>query len=154
MAKTRRIPAQTAADVPFRRILVPSDLTPRSRQAFRLALALARPGETRVIVLHVIQTVPGLAFMVLEPFYKQLERKARERLSALTRGARTRKVDIEHQIVYGPRAEEIVRFATRTHVDLIALTSHRVGEPPARHDWGTISYKVGLLAPCAVLLVK
>ena len=36
----------------------------------------------------------------------------------------------------------------------IVLASHRVNPSKVNRDWGTISYKVGLLAQCPVLLVK
>ena len=56
--------------------------------------------------------------------------------------------------MFGDRAEEIVRFATTHKIDLIVLASHRVKRSAGGRDWGTISYKVGSLARCPVLLVK
>ena len=57
-------------------------------------------------------------------------------------------------MVYGRRAEDIVNFAAANGVDLIVLASHRVNPSRVNRDWGTISYKVGILAQCPVLLVK
>jgi nucleotide-binding universal stress UspA family protein len=56
--------------------------------------------------------------------------------------------------VYGRRAGEIVQYAAANEVDLIVLASHRVNPSRIARDWGTISYKVGILAQCPVLLVK
>jgi nucleotide-binding universal stress UspA family protein len=50
--------------------------------------------------------------------------------------------------------ETIVSYATANGVDLIVLASHRVNPSMVNRDWGTISYKVGILAQCPVLLVK
>jgi nucleotide-binding universal stress UspA family protein len=61
---------------------------------------------------------------------------------------------VESVVVYGRRAEGIVDFAAAHDVDLIVLASHRVDPSMANRDWGTISYKVGILAQCPVLLVK
>jgi universal stress protein A len=63
-------------------------------------------------------------------------------------------VNVDEEILYGRRAEEIVGFAGRTGVDLIVLASHKVNPSIVGRDWGTISYKVGILAQCPVLLVK
>jgi nucleotide-binding universal stress UspA family protein len=61
---------------------------------------------------------------------------------------------VESAVVYGRRAEEIVKYASANNVDLIVLASHRVNPSMVNRDWGTISYKVGILAQCPVLLVK
>jgi universal stress protein A len=44
--------------------------------------------------------------------------------------------------------------AKARRADLIVLASHPVNPAMLGRDWGTISYKVGILAQCAVLLVK
>lgn len=135
----------------FQRILVPTDLTARADRAFEIALQVAGP-KAEVTLLHVIETVPGVSFDELKTFYLQLEQKARTAMAQVTRraGVDVRVVD---EVVFGRRAEEIVRFAADREVDLIVLASHRV-DPSHERDWGTISYKVGILSPCPVLLVK
>ena len=47
-----------------------------------------------------------------------------------------------------------MKFAVADSVDLIVLASHRVNPSMVNRDWGTISYKGGILAQCPVLLVK
>ena len=54
----------------------------------------------------------------------------------------------------GNRAPEIVRYAGEIGVDLIVLKSHRIDLENPSAGWGTVSYKVGILAQCPVLLVK
>ena len=61
---------------------------------------------------------------------------------------------VGYALIYGRRAEQIVTFAAANDVDLIVLASHRVDPSKMNRDWGTISYKVGLLAQCPGLLVK
>ena len=56
--------------------------------------------------------------------------------------------------MYGNRAQEIVRYAMEAGVDLIVLTSHRIDLQDSSAGWGTVSYKVGILSQCPVLLVK
>jgi universal stress protein A len=117
-----------------------------------LADKLPVSDTSRITLFHVIETVEGLQFGDLTDFYDRLERRARAEMTRLARGASA--VRVEAVVVYGRRAEEIVKFATANDVDLIVLASHRVNPSRVNRDWGTISYKVGLLAQCPVLLVK
>jgi nucleotide-binding universal stress UspA family protein len=135
----------------FERILVPTDLTDESRQALDLALALASPTGARVILLHVIERIPNLDDRELRTFYDQLERESRSRLHALIGGAhKPGDVEIEQSVLFGRRAEEIVRTAEDSNCDLVILRHSTDGTPLL----GSISYKVSVLAPCSVLLLK
>jgi len=139
--------------VGFQRILVPTDLTDRATKALDLALTLTAPTGPRVTLLHVIETVRGLEFEEAKPFYQKLEQKAGRMMATVRERLPNTSAEVIQEIVYGDRAEEIVRFAVAHNIDLIVLASHRVTSSGIR-DWGTISYKVGILAPCPVLLVK
>jgi nucleotide-binding universal stress UspA family protein len=136
----------------FRHILVPTDLTERTEKALQLAGTLAASDACRITLVHVIETIDGMQFEELKPFYDRLERKARSAMTGLIRRAPAKHA--EGVVVYGRRAEEIVGFAEANDVDLIVLASHRVNPSMVNRDWGTISYKVGILAQCPVLLVK
>jgi nucleotide-binding universal stress UspA family protein len=135
----------------FQRILVPTDLTDESRQALDRALALASPKGATVILLHVIERIPNLDDRELRSFYDQLERDSRARLHAMSGSAhQPGDVEIDSMVVFGRRAEEIVRTADDASCDLIIL-QHTVASAPML---GSISYKVSMLAPCSVLLLK
>lgn len=135
----------------FQRILVPTDLTDESRRALDLALALASPDTAQVTLLHVVERIPNLDDRELRSFYEQLERDARLRLHALSGSAHhPGKVEIVQTVVFGRRAEEIVRTADDSNCDLIIL-QHSTTDTPVL---GSISYKVSILAPCSVLLLK
>lgn len=137
----------------FDHILVPTDLTDRTVPALTTAGQMARPGG-RVTLLHVIETIPNVGFEELQSFYRDLEGKARSRMDDLVGRPGVPEVEITREIVYGRRAEEIVRVATSRGVDLIVLASHRIDLREESPHWGTISYKVGILSPCPVLLMK
>jgi universal stress protein A len=132
---------------------VPTDLTDRTVKALDLAVELAAGGPMRITLLHVVETVRGLGFGELKSFYGKLEARAEAKMAALARRA-ARGVAVNAEVAYGPRAETIVQFATARKADLIVLASHRVNPSMVGRDWGTISYKVGILAQCPVLLVK
>jgi nucleotide-binding universal stress UspA family protein len=135
----------------FQRILVPTDLTDETRQALDLALALASPIGARVILLHVVERIPNLDDRELRSFYDQLERDGLLRLNALSGSAHEPgSVELERMVLFGRRAEEIVRTAEDANCDLIIL-QHASDQRPVL---GSISYKVSILAPCSVLLLK
>jgi nucleotide-binding universal stress UspA family protein len=143
-----------AAKGNFRHILVPTDLTERTDKALRLAGRLASRDGARITLLHVIETIDGVPFDELKPFYERMERKARTTMNALLRRAAEEVETAATAVTYGRRAEQIVSYSAANAVDLIVLSSHRVNPSMVNRDWGTISYKVGILAQCPVLLVK
>ena len=141
----------------FRRILIPTDLTDRTLKALEAAGGVLAPDGSQVTLLHVIETIPGIEFGELASFYGGLEKKARARLRDIIDRAPAQRPELTVEIVHGRRAEEIVRFATSHQIDLIVLASHAIdpSQPSqSSRGWGTMSYKVGILAPCPVLLVK
>lgn len=138
----------------FRHILVPTDLTDRTVKALDAAIDVAAGEEARVTLLHVIETIAGAEFEEFSSFYHKLEKRARERLNdIMARSSKTRG-SIDVAIVYGSRAEEVLRFARSEAIDLIVLSSHPVDPSQPHRGLGTMSYKLGILAPCAVLLIK
>jgi nucleotide-binding universal stress UspA family protein len=83
-----------------------------------------------------------------------LEDRASAHLIALTSRFDGSGVEVDRTVVFGKPAEEIVRFTTDNQVDLIVLASHQVDLSRPGQGWSTLSYKIGVLAPCPVLLVK
>jgi universal stress protein A len=79
---------------------------------------------------------------------------ALDHLTRLGRYLEEHQIPRREEIIYGSRAPEIVRYAMETGVDLIVLTSHRIDPEDPAVGWGTVSYKVGILSQCPVLLVK
>jgi nucleotide-binding universal stress UspA family protein len=151
--RTRPSPNAQAA-LRFRHILVPTDLTGRTEKALQFAGKLASSDGARITLVHVIETIDGIPFDELKSFYERMERKARTTMTALARRGPEGTAHAGAAIAYGRRAEQIAKFAMANGVDLIVLASHRVNPSRVNRDWGTISYKVGILAQCPVILVK
>ena len=86
--------------------------------------------------------------------FGRIEAAARDHLSRLGRQIEELHAPRREEIIFGNRAEEIVRYATETAVDLLVLSSHRIDLKKPGAGWGTLSYKIGILSPCPVLLVK
>jgi nucleotide-binding universal stress UspA family protein len=138
----------------FRHILVPTDLTSRTEQVLDMAIHLAAVDDSRITLLHVIETIQGPADAQLGKFYDHLEHNARAAMTRMEGRTWTNGIRCEATVVYGKRVEAIVQYAATHQVDLIVLASHKVTPSSGNRDVGTISYKTGILAPCPVLLVK
>lgn len=138
----------------FQRILVPTDLSDRTIKALQVASDVAAADDAQLMLLHVIETIAGADFDELSSFYGTLEKRARNRLNDIMTRASIRHAQIEAYIVVGKRVEETLRFAHANGVDLIVLASHPIDPSQPGSSISTMSYKLGILAPCAVLLVK
>jgi nucleotide-binding universal stress UspA family protein len=138
----------------FNHILVPTDLTERSLKALEVAVKMVLHVDGRITLLHVVETIEDTDPDEVEDFYRKLGKRARKRMEDMA----TRVVDerpvIGREIIYGKRVREIIRFADEQGVDLIILSSHPIGKESGLQGWGTISYKVGILSNCPVMLVK
>ena len=137
----------------FRRILVPVDFTPRSLRAVRAAAKVAATTRAKTTLLHIIERIDDGESGAFESFYRKLESAAREKMKALLAPFGER-LPVRAEVLYGKPVGEILRFAQANRIDLIVMSSHKL---PLRHSgesWGTVSYKVGILSRCPVLLVK
>jgi nucleotide-binding universal stress UspA family protein len=137
----------------FHHILVPTDLSGQTARAGDMSRDLGRPGS-RITLFHVIETLSGADYDEFASFYRELEERASTHLAALAERFEGSGLDVARTVVYGRPAEEIIRFALDNHVDLIVLASHKVDTSRPGHGWSTLSYKIGVLAPCSVVLVK
>lgn len=137
----------------FSNILVPVDLTDKNSRAVEAALELAVKFDSRITLLHVIETI-DLPFDELEEFYGRLERKAAAGMEELAAPVEADGYPVERCVAYGSRSREIVSHAERDDVDLIVMSSRPIDPENPTQDWATLSYKVAILARCPVLLVK
>jgi nucleotide-binding universal stress UspA family protein len=138
----------------FKKILVAVDLSDTHQQAIDIAAKLAGEDGGQVTLLHVVEVIPGLWVEEERDFYDRLEAAARDHLTRLGRQLEEMHVPRREEVIFGNRAEEIVRYAMEAGIDLIVLSSHRIDLKNPGAGWGTLSYKIGILSQCAVLLVK
>jgi nucleotide-binding universal stress UspA family protein len=138
----------------FQDILVPLDFAPQSDAALRKIARIAQGTGTRVVLLHVIETIDHLSLKTLGAFYRRLEGTARTQLKMRSAWLRRAGLEVECEIVRGHRAAAIVRCAERRGVDLVVLGSHRVSRGSPVQAWSTVSHMVAIFATCPVLLLK
>ncbi len=138
----------------FKHILVPTDLTERNRKAMDIAVKMAIENKAAITLLHVIETIEETDSEDFKKFYRQLGTRAGKKMDRLASEFSKNDLSIEKQILYGTRVFEILNFASKHQVDLIIMSSHRLDPENATEGWGTISFKVGVLSHCPVMLVK
>jgi nucleotide-binding universal stress UspA family protein len=133
-------------------ILHPTDFSPRSDQAFRLACSLAHDHGARVIVLHVAP--PPMATTVGGVMTPEPGRHDEEYLRQLRRlQPEDSRVPVERLLTEGSPSEGILRAARETKCDLIVMGTHgRTGL--GRVLMGSVAEAVVRKAPCLVLTVK
>ena len=138
----------------FQRILVPLDIAQKNQSALVAAVEMARQNKAAILLLHVIERIEHVPDEELKSFYHRLEQVAQRELSAAAQSLAEQDITTSTHIVFGRRAEDVVRFAIENHADLIVLRSHRFDPQSAKFPVGTLSHQLAVLAQCAVLLVK
>ena len=138
--------------LPIATILHPTDFSEPSEFAFRLACALARDYDARLVLLYV--TPPPMVIYAGGPVPPDpgpnLE-EARQKLRELE--GQAGHVRVESLAMEGDSVDMIVRAAEETHSDLIVMGTH--GRTAlARLLLGSVAEAVLRKASCPVLTVK
>lgn len=138
----------------FQKILLPIDLTDRHQAAIDAAVELAAREGGAIALLHAVEKITGLAPDEEKGFYSGLERSARNHLDKWAAKIAAKKIPVQTEIRFGHRAAECVKFAMETQADLIVLTAPRIDPANPATSLASMSYKIGILSQCPVLLVK
>ena len=137
----------------FKNILVPTDLSEKSMKALDIAIKTGAE-DCRITLLHVIETIEEEDQENFEEFYEKLKARAERKMDKMASRYADKNHAIYKEILLGKRVREIVRFAYEQDMDLIILSSHRIDKVDAAVGWATISYRVGILSHCPVMMVK
>lgn len=133
-------------------LLHPTDFSERSNFAFELACEVAHKNNAKIVVLHVATPLPILFTEGILPIEQgsYLDR-LRERLNEVV--PKKPKLKVEHKLVEGDAATEILRVASDINCDLIVMGTHgRTGL--GRLLMGSVAEQVVRQAACPVLTLK
>jgi len=142
----------------FYRIVVPTDFSPSSEDAWALAQRLATALGSEILLVHVFTEAP---LWGEGPFNSEHVREVfaagrtwvTDKLEEWARPARTAGIRVRPVLREGVPHEEIVALATDERADLILLgTQGRGGLNRAL--LGSVADRVVRLAPCPVLTVR
>jgi nucleotide-binding universal stress UspA family protein len=139
-----------------RRILVPTDFSPTSEEAFRYALGLAASFDGYVVLLHALEAHglrPGL-----DSAKDAALRAAGRALTSVAEGTNRRGIPVSTILEEGTPWRVIVDAAHETDVDLIVMSTHGRGSRPerglSRMVLGGVTEKVMRAVRCPVLTVS
>ena len=141
----------------IRHILVPTDFSEGSTQAFDTALDMARDSGARLTLFHV-HHVPASVFpdviLPLSPeLMRDVERSVELVLERWVERARAAGVVADSRTSFGATHDEICAAAEALDVDLIVIGTH--GRGGLSHALlGSVAEKVVRRAPCPVLTVR
>lgn len=142
----------------LKRILCATDFSDNAAAALDAAVALARPANAKILVVHVTPLpVRSRGVGTCSPAPLGVDQKGRadliENLERFGRPALAAGVETEPVLRQGDPAEEIVREAQHAGADLIVMGRHSRGTP---NDWflGSIVERVLRNTPCPVMVVK
>ncbi len=135
--------------LPYRRILVPTDLSAASRRAFPLAALLARSFESEVLALHVAQVEAPRSLVGVS---HAVEGSPSEAEVARFLEDNFRDVRVTPRVRLGPAWDGIVETARAERVDLIVMSTHGHDSLSDRLI-GSHAERVVRNAPCPVLIV-
>jgi universal stress protein A len=142
----------------IRKIVVPTDFSPRSDAALDYAVALAAALKAAVHLVHVVEEpfVRGeweLYIRDAQEIRDQLEADARSRLAAAAGRVETPGVPVSTEIRHGSAFEGIIYEAKAIEADLIVMGTH--GRRGLSHLMlGSVAERVIRGAHCPVLAVR
>jgi nucleotide-binding universal stress UspA family protein len=138
----------------FNKILIPLDLTDKHRPALAAAVELAQKGGGQIYLLHVIERIPGLPEEEVADFYRRLEHNAEQHLARTSAYVTGKQIRCQRKVTLGSRAQAVADHAVEIEADLIVVSAPRFDPEQPAAGWASLSWKIGFLAPCPVLLVK
>lgn len=134
------------------RILLAIDDSKFSEAAIETVIEQARPENTEVRVLHVVEP-PPLYNPALEPAWESQRQHAEKLVAKAAERLRARGLTVAEAAEQGDAKSKILDMAEEWHADLIVLGSHgRKGL--GRFLMGGISDAIARHAPCSVEIVR
>jgi nucleotide-binding universal stress UspA family protein len=140
-----------------RHILVPTDFSDGSAEAFETAMALAQDTGAWLTLLHVQQSprngFPDVIMPIAPEMLRHVEHSIALILDQLCDRARGRGISVDYRTAVGPVPAAICRAAEDLEVDLVVIGAH--GRGGFGHAiLGSVAEKVVRRAPCPVLTVR
>ena len=148
-----------ATEIVFKTIVCPVDFSDASLRALEYALSLAEESLARLILLHVVEALAetgfkdGSAAFAVPEYHRLVTADASARLAALVPETVRAWCQVEEHIVTGKPHREILRFATESGAELIAMGVHGRGAIDLTL-FGSTTHQVVRAAKCPVLTLR
>lgn len=138
-----------------RQILIPTDLSERSRTVTVGALDWARRLSAGVHLVHVVDTpiVPAFSLIDTSQYGQQLSDVAKKHFDQFIETLPMDGIEAQSHLTMGDPSHEITKLAEEKKTDLIILSTHgRTGS--SEKSMGTTAQKILRQAPCHLLLMR
>ena len=142
----------------FYRVVVPTDFSDCSQEAWELAKRVAAAPDSELVLVHVLTEAPryGDGILGIESARKirdEARKWAEASLEDWVAKARAEGLDVRSALRTGVPYEEIVTLARDERADLVVIGTHGRGGME-RMLIGSVADSVVRLAPCPVLTVR
>ena len=140
----------------FYRIVVPTDFSTCSEEAWRVARSVAATSRGELVLTHVLTEAPLYRESVMtqvRPVYEGARKWAEATLEDWVAKARAEGLNARAMLRTGVPYREVVALATDERADLIVIGTHGRGGID-RALLGSVADRVVRLAPCPVLTVR
>lgn len=138
----------------FRNILVPLDESKYAERALSLAADMAKQSGGEINLITVVPDHPHSSNELIRQIEAERPQRAEAYLETRAAELRSRGFEAVHvQVSYGEAADAITDAATQSGADLIAMSTHGLGNT-GRYAMGSVALKVLMTAPCPVLMVR
>ncbi len=144
------------ADTVFYRIVVPTDFSSCSEEAWRVARRIAAMSKGELILTHVLSEAPLYRESVMtsvREVYDSARKWAEKTLDEWVAKARAEGLSARAALRTGVAHQELVALATDERADAIVIGTHGRGGID-RALLGSVADRVVRLAPCPVLTVR
>lgn len=151
--------------LPVRRILVTTDFSDTSLEAYPVAVELASHFGSELVMVHVLPLdaptpwdIPpyadfGLAALPIPEYETQVKDEVERRLANAAAKGAPAGMKVRTLVGRGDAAAEVARLALAEKIDLIVLATH--GWTGWRHlVFGSVAEKILREAPCPVLSIR
>jgi universal stress protein A len=142
----------------MRHLLVPTDFSEGSKQAFTYALEVARTCGAKLTLLHVVELPSYLSdghtpAHTTTALRDAMQASAQQELARLLPEGAGTPVEIARQVAVGVPYQTILETAAAEQVDWIVMATH--GRTGLSHlVMGSVAERVVRTAPCPVLTVR
>lgn len=137
----------------WKTILVPTDFSPSSDSALRLATSLARDGGARLLIVHVAEPRPAYTVAGIYASLPSGNEFEAENEQLRHVAPRDPEIKFERRFLVGSPADEIVKCAAAEGADMIVMGTHgRTGV--VRLLLGSVAEAILRHAQCPVLTIK
>lgn len=144
----------------FKQIVVASDFSAGADQAFTVALELARLGQGRLTVVHVIPPLVAPSPLLDDMMVSEVNLRLRDNLSETSQAElerryldRAKDVAVSAEVREGDPVREVLDLVKERGADLLVLGSTGLSGL-AEVFFGSVAAKAVRRAPCSVMVVR